>query len=226
MQHLKPVGAEINSFLIEAPSANSKSKGKAKAVEFSVLDLPEDSLPSHPLDEISYDDMIKEKELEGRRGLQPDLNPKIREVLEALEDEAYAIDDGAGTDGEEDFWNDVVKGGEVEEGDGWSEEEEEDEGDDVATELGAGEGSTWDQVARFKASGAKRGAGDSDDEDSEGGDTIAELKAASARRPPRKAATQAGSQFSMTSSAMFRNEGLRTLDDRFDQVNISFFLPS
>jgi len=56
------------------------------------------------------------------------------------------------------------------------------------------------------------------------GDTIAELVKSNARRPPRArgggggAGSAMGSSFSMSSSAMFRNEGLRTLDDRFDQI--------
>ena len=130
-----------------------------------------------------------------------------------------ALDDGQGTDDEDVFWKNVVDGGEVYEGDEreWSDDE-----DELAPQpSGAAKG--WEAVAQFKKDAA--GPGNSDDEDdedelSEGGDTIAELRAASARRPPRKPVgrSQAGSQFSMTSSAMFRNEGLRTLDDQFDQV--------
>jgi protein LTV1 len=226
MQHLRTVGGNAESYLVEAPT--KKSKGKSGRLEdFTIKDapapvqLPEDALPSHPLDEMSYTEVTSGKA--PTMGLQPDLDPSIREVLEALDDEAYAVDDGEGTDGEEDFFGSIMKGGEVHEGEFWSDDGEEIEGVTSGVDkldLNDGEGQTLEaRVAKFKEAAGGAG-GDSDDEDeySEGGDTIADLKAASARRPPRRGASAAGSQFSMTSSAMFRNEGLRTLDDRFDQV--------
>lgn len=227
MQHLKPVGTEVNAYLVEAPlSGNAKGKGKSRAereggITIRDLDLPEDALPSHPLDEVTYDEITKSAGT--TLGLRPDMSAGIRQVLEALDDEAYAVDDGAGTDGEDEFWGEVVQGGEVEEGDEWEEDVEEsdleiEEGEDQVGEMGQGE---WDQVKKFKAMKLANPANsDDEEEESEGGDTIAELRAASARRPKRKLAANSvgGSQFSMTSSAMFRNEGLRTLDERFDQV--------
>lgn len=212
LQHLRPVGAQ-DSFLIEAPT--KKGKGKGRKDEFEIL-LPEDALPSHPLDEISYTDITSGAAPVG--GLQPDMDPKIREVLEALEDEAYAVDDGQGTDGEDDFWKDVVHGGEVDEDD-WVEDDEDE--DDEAGDVVDGADGFEARVARFKAQAKAHGSDDEDDMDSEGGDTIAALRVSNAKRPPRKGQSAAGSQFSMTSSAMFRNEGLRTLDDRFDQVRLS-----
>ena len=227
MQHLRPVGG-MDSFLVESPTANKKGKGKAQkpnektgeAPGFALKDLPEDVLPSHPLDEISYNDLTTKKGTE--LGLQPDLDPSIKEIYEALDDEAYAIDDGEGTDGEDEFWSNVVEGGEKDE-DEWEEEEEDyaDEAEDQFVEGGEG----WEaEVARYKASQkGKAKEGDSDDEEemTEGGDTIADLISSNARRPPRKkiGASQSGSQFSMTSSAMFRNAGLQTLDEQFDQVS-------
>ncbi|ORY46701.1 Low temperature viability protein-domain-containing protein [Leucosporidium creatinivorum] len=232
MQHLRTVGDHAESYLVEAP-VSKKGKGKAARLDdggFTMkddaergqpVDLPEDSLPSHPLDEASYLDITSNKA--PTMGLQPDLDPRVREVLEALDDEAYAVDDGEGTDEEEDFFEGIMKGGEVEERDVWEDDDE--DVDDVTGGVSRLDVEDDDnlpleaRIARFKAQQGGRGA-DSDDEDdySEGGDTIADLKAASARRPPRKGASMAGSQFSMTSSAMFRNEGLRTLDDRFDQI--------
>ena len=87
MQHLRPVGAEQNSYLVEAPT--KKGKGKAfKHDDFEIREpvrLPEDALPSHPLDEISYTDITTGKA--PTLGLQPDLDPSIREVLEARSEE-------------------------------------------------------------------------------------------------------------------------------------------
>lgn len=248
MQHLRTVGDHAESYLVEAPVAKGKGKKTARLDDggFTMkerdepeaaeskqaqYDLPEDSLPSHPLDEASYLDITSNKA--PTVGLQPDLDPRIREVLEALEDEAYAVqEEDEGTDDEEDFFEGIMKGGEREV---WEDEEEGDEEvDSDVEEVTGGVGAMQVEddpnepiearVARFKAAQMQgRGAGDSDDDEeeySEGGDTIADLKAASARRPPRKGPSVAGSQFSMTSSAMFRNEGLRTLDDRFDQVSL------
>ena len=224
----------MDSFLVESPSSLKKGKGKAKKVDeltgegggFALKELPDDVLPSHPLDEISYNDLTTKKGT--GLGLQPDLDPSIKEIYEALDDEAYAIDDGEGTDGEDEFWSNVVEGGEKNEDD-W-EEDEEDYEDEAADQFVEG-GDGWEaKVARFKASQkGKAKEGDSDDEDemTEGGDTIADLRASNARRPPRKkiGASQSGSQFSMTSSAMFRNAGLQTLDEQFDQVSLVVSFP-
>lgn len=195
--------------------------------------LPEDSLPSHPLDEVSYSNYHKERSEEEHKGLQPDLDPKVREVLEALDDDAYAVSDGEGTDGEDEFWNGVLKGGERNEYDDYEDDYEDEEqdhvgdaqqgieklklanGTEIESHVGAGE---WDAVKRFKQQQQQVGSDDEEDYGSEMGDTIAELVKSNARRPKRGAGTVAGSSFSMSSSAMFRNEGLRTLDDRFDQV--------
>lgn len=247
MQHLRSVGSGGETYMVEAPS-QSKQKGKAveggkrgdgfqlneaAARRAAAFEMPEDALPSHPLDEVSYTAATTSLVPEG--GLRPDLDPSIRQVLEALDDEAYAADDGNGTDDEDAFWDGVLAGGEVhdaEEQELWSDEE--DEGVSSAArkvgkmQLGGAEDEDeeaeggWGAVNRFKKHGAVAGSDDDDDEEdyaSEGGDTIADLKAASARRPQRRGAPSAGgSAFSMSSSAMFRNDQLRHLDDRFDQV--------
>lgn len=239
MQHLRAVGDHAESYLVEAPV--KKGKGKAARLDdggFTMKDdeqrrvaLPDDVLPSHPLDEVSYTELTSNKA--EKPSLQPDMDPTLREVLEALDDEAYAVDDGTGTDGEDDFFGTIVKGGVRDEYDDedefWDEEDEGEEDGAVAGVTGGVRQLAVDdedesleaRVARFKAAGGAGGASDDEDEFSEGGDTIAELKASSARRPPRRGASAAGSNFSMSSSAMFRNEGLRTLDDRFDEVSLA-----
>jgi len=216
--------------------------------------MPDDALPSHPLDEIPYADVMASKA--PARGLQPDLDPSVREVLEALDDEAYAADDGTGTDDEDDFWGGVLEGGEVSsarEQEWDSDDEAEDEGIKRAAagvrglklggeqgEDGEGEGEgSWAAIKAFKAAGGagrpelasddEEVATDDDDEDdfaSEGGDTIGALRASLTKRPARKALTHGGmSAFSMSSSAMVRNKGLQTLDEQFDQVRLSFSFP-
>ncbi|GAA6014426.1 hypothetical protein JCM11491_007049 [Sporobolomyces phaffii] len=252
LQHLRSVGDRPDAHLVEAPTPKERQRNKHnKKHEIAGFEerptrqafvLPEDALPSHPLDEVSYQQYHQERQRAEERGLMPDLDPRIREVLEALDDEAYAVDDGEGTDGEDAFWGGVVKGGEGD-GDEWDDDDDDDDdggveetgegieklklanGNEVHVVAGEGE---WDAVKRFKAQHRTGGSDDDEDEDedeygSEMGDTIAELVKSSARRPPRGAVTRGagsavGSAFSMSSSAMFRNEGLRTLDDRFDQI--------
>ena len=218
------------------------------------FEMPDDALPSHPLDEIPYADVMASKA--PARGLQPDLDPSVREVLEALDDEAYAADDGTGTDDEDDFWGGVLEGGEVSsarEQEWDSDDEAEDEGIERAAagvrglklggeqgEDGEGEGEgSWAAIKAFKAAGGagrpelasddEEVATDDDDEEdfaSEGGDTIGALRASLTKRPARKALTHGGmSAFSMSSSAMVRNKGLQTLDEQFDQVRLSFSFP-
>lgn len=246
MQHLRSVGDRPDAHLVEAPIKREQKQKKKEEIAGFVervpptkkFVLPEDALPSHPLDEVSYSTYHKDHV--ENKGLQPDLDPKVREVLEALEDEAYAVDDGEGTDGEDEFWGGVLKGGEGDGGGEWSDEEDEEVDSDMeetgkgierlklanGTEIERVEGEgEWDAVKRYNArQKGGRGSDDEEDYESEMGDTIAELVKSNARRPARgerKAGSAMGSSFSMSSSAMHRNEGLRTLDDRFDQVSLS-----
>ncbi|KAK4046019.1 Protein ltv1 [Microbotryomycetes sp. JL201] len=232
MQHLRTVGSATDAYLVEAQPHQRKSGSKdmqqvqlreANAQD-AKFEMPEDVLPSHPYDESSYVDVTTGKS--AATGLRPDLDPRIREVLEALDDEAYAVEahDEDALDDEDNFFRDVVEGGEVDVED-WYDEDEHDGRvattddnfvDDASEPIEA-------RIARFKASAVSRAQYiDSDDENfkSEQGDTLADMKSSAARRVHRPAALNsvAGSQFSMSSSAMFRNEGLRTLDDRFDQI--------
>ena len=263
-------GAVGDAFFVEAPDSKNqkgggKGKGKGKdalagfelseaalarheagrttAADATPFEMPEDVLPSHPLDEVSYTELTTSRVEPG--GLRPDLDPSIREVLEALDDDAYAEGE---EDDEDAFWDGVLSGGQV----GGVEEQEWEDDEAGANEVpelvvaaqqgvenlairdndDAGEGS-WAAVKQFKAAngGANVGSDDEDEEDyaSEGGDTIADLRStlAKTKRPLRKASGSAmGSAFSMSSSSMFRNDGLRTLDDRFDQVRLWQFFES
>lgn len=220
MQHLRGVGegdAEVSQLVETARANDVKGKGKAR------MELRDEA------EEATYRDYL-EKTVE-EEGLRPDMDPSLREVLEALDDEAY-VEDGDDAEGAEgDFFDDLIKG-----------KVPNDYREPAAVPAalqGIDPSSTYaTQVARFKTSGA----GDSDDEfedeegsevddlASEGGDTVAELRAASARRPPRKngldrKSLASASAFSMSSSSMFRNDGLSTLDDRFDQVRHSVLTP-
>lgn len=72
--------------------------------------LPEDVLPSEFVRRRTYQD--QQDVPDAIAGFQPDMDPRLRETLEALEDEAY-VDD------EDDFFGDLVKEGREIEQDEW-----------------------------------------------------------------------------------------------------------
>ncbi|KAI0718882.1 Low temperature viability protein-domain-containing protein [Cerioporus squamosus] len=227
MQHLKPVGVQedgVDSIWLEAP-ASSKSKGKGRAKDpIELLDLPEGTLPSKS--ELPRNYEAQQDIPSSIAGFQPDMDPHLRQVLEALEDDAF-VDEGL----EDDFFGALVADGERapdqdfgfkfrEEGlpDG---ENAVEEGDVVP---GEGEDESWEaRFARFKRE-QKSVPQDEDASDfdaySEGGDTIGTLPQMSvigAKKRRRKGASDA-SGYSMSSSSMWRNENLTILDERFDQI--------
>ena len=243
MQHMRmvgekagPDGEEYGSTLVEAPRKNdAKGKGKERTAASHPVSFRDATVDPDEQEEQTYREYLESSAQE--EGLRPDMDPALREILEALEDEAYVEDDTAsdlGSSRDGGNFLDALLGGSgkgdlrdrpLEDLFDEDELEEAEHGNDLDPS------STYaTQVAKFKRRG-----GDSDDdfesEDdefaSEAGDTIAELRASSARRPPRKAKADtrslaSGSAFSMSSSSMFRNDGLTTLDDRFDQIEAMY----
>ena len=114
MQHLRPVGIQVDgvdSVLIEAPST---SKGKRTATgkargrgEDMIRDIPAEGLPSTT--ELPRDYDSQQAIPSEISGLQPDMDPHLRQTLEALEDDAF-VDEGL----DDDFFNELVEGGERE----------------------------------------------------------------------------------------------------------------
>lgn len=226
MQHLKPVGVQedgVESMWLEAPTAKSKGKGKAKD-PITLLDLPEDTLASKS--ELPRNFEAQENIPTSISGFQPDMDPHLRQVLEALEDDAF-VDDGL----EDDFFGELVAEGErdgsevvafefaeegVEEGEsghpGLPEDEE------------GAEDESWEaRFARFKQAqkSAPQEPGSDVDAYSEGGDTVGTLpRLAVAGGKRRRKGTSDASGYSMSSSSMWRNEHLSVLDERFDQVGV------
>ncbi|KAH8549386.1 Low temperature viability protein-domain-containing protein [Umbelopsis sp. PMI_123] len=203
-QHLRPIGATDAVFL-EAPS-NKKEKqpatGGINFVDESVneelhrkdrkVHLPEGVLPSDielytpkmPLRSIDL--------LEG--GLQPDMDPRLREIMEALDDDAY-VEDGA-----EDFFGNLNAPGERYEPDEYDDEEEyyeeeyyEDEEFDENVPMPS---TNW-QAAFKQFKKEQRAAMDSDDEDD--------------RRSGVTGMTRA-------TTASHRNANLTLLDERFEKI--------
>ena len=217
MQHLKQVGLQENgveSILIEAPfikKGNSKAV-KAQAPIQLVDDLPKDALPSEQ--ELPRNYESQEAIPSSIAGFQPDMDPHLRQTLEALEDDAFVDDDL-----DDDFF-----GGLLEDGERGSDE---DPGFEFS-EWGAGKGDEeevgpedWQAaVKRFKAQQNQPDDADSEvDTYSEGGDTVGSIPQFSVigGKKRRKGSSDA-SGYSMSSSSMFRNAGLTMIDEQFDQV--------
>lgn len=230
MQHLKPVGLQedgVDSIWLEAPQTKTKGKGKAKD-PIALLDLPEDTLPSKS--ELPRNYETQQNIPASIAGFQPDMDPHLRQALEALEDDAF-VDDGM----DDDFFGELVADGERGAEDdvqfefreeGLNDDEEAIVGQD-ADDVADGTEESWEaRFARFKSehqSGSQEDGLSDLDGYSEGGDTIGtlpQLSVLGAKKRRRKGASDA-SGYSMSSSSMWRNEHLTVLDERFDQVRVT-----
>jgi protein LTV1 len=229
MQHLRAVGVQedgVNSILIEAP-ARKDNKGKTKS---DTLFIPKEALPS--ASELPRNYESQQAVPQSIAGLQPDMDPHLRQALEALEDDAF-IDDDLG----EIFFDELVEDGERESDDHvqfeFAEYGIEDEIDDSS---GQGrkienEGVNWEE--RFALFRKNREDHDqkstSDDEFAfEENDTIGSLLSISVigGKGKRRRMGSDASGYSMSSSSMYRNQALQTLDERFDQVHLQISLYS
>ncbi|KAF3923738.1 hypothetical protein ABW20_dc0107934 [Dactylellina cionopaga] len=296
MQHMRDIGESAEAVFIEAPQSQSKqkkgkgptmipeemeeerSKGKKTLEELLEEDsnaknaggthrvqLPAEVLPSGGYLKRSYQD--QQDVPDAISGFKPDLDPRLREVLEALEDEAYVDDE------EEDFFVELSKSGQVEEfefersADFFDDEEDDGWESDVTEKayqvsstarkqmkeiqpgelpdpelVGADETAVesaevnedWQrEFAKFKKDKKKPafkdaglssvGGRTTNTAMSFGGDDLASLVSSFNNRKLKKkgvpsSARSVTSSYSMSSSALFRTEGLTTLDDRFDKI--------
>ncbi|KAF8899168.1 LTV-domain-containing protein [Infundibulicybe gibba] len=214
MQHLRPI-------LIEAPST-STSKNTSRGRKSNVFDLEE--LPDGVLASMSELPRTYESQQaipESLSGFQPDMDPHLRQVLEALDDEAFVDDDL-----EDNFFTQLVRDGVKEPDEEFGFEfQEESVGACGQTSQELDDASLgWEQrFAQFKQTqnASANGAAGSDDGGSEGGDTIGGLPTISViggKRRKGRGDTSDASGYSMSSSSMYRTEALQTLDERFDQM--------
>lgn len=219
MQHLRSVGINkdgVESVLIEAPSSSTIQAKKTKGIE--LRDLPAEALPSASELPRTYES--QQAVPESIAGFQPDMDPHLRQVLEALEDDAF-VDDEL----EDDFFGQLVADGERGSDEDFDFEFREDVLDQSSESSKAEDGNEegWEEkFAQFKkAQNDIEQRGESDDEyGSEGGDTIEGLPTMSViGGKKRRKGTSDASGYSMSSSSMYRNEALQTLDERFDQVS-------
>jgi protein LTV1 len=261
MQHMRDMGTSGDAVYLEAPSKDKRAKGKMNledalrsmdlqsedglSVTSSVASraeslLPEDMLPSEFVRKRTYQD--QQDVPDAIAGFQPDMDPRLREVLEALDDEAYVEDDedifeALAQEGEEvdpvewemSRWDDA----DTQEDDGWESDR---------TIKADQENAPPDSTQYQQASDAARFA---DSEDHGDGEWMAEfskfkkdaklrpaqkrldlqssvISGASSltggRKKKRKGALTSSAGYSMTSSALARTEGQSILDARFDKI--------
>jgi len=223
MQHLRTVGMQddgVESIMIEAPIMKNN---RGKRIIKDDLFIPQEALPS--ASELPRNYESQQAIPESIAGFQPDMDPHLRQVLEALEDDAF-VDDNL-TD---DFFSELVDGGER-----GSEEiqfdfdENDIEGSKDRTyhedaHDGSSSGLSWEErFAQFKRVQAREEIDSTSDDEfaSEGGDTIGELPTISVlggKGKKRRKGSSDASGYTMSSLSMHRNKALQTLDEQFDRV--------
>ena len=224
MQHLRPVGMREDGFesvLVEAPKRRATSK-KISDLPISLHDLPPEALPS--ASELPRDFESQAAVQSSISGLQPDMDPHLRQTLEALEDDAYVDDDL-----DDDFFGDLVKDGERDVSEPFEYEFREDclptDGNDAdgVHEEGDGDETGWlARFAAFRKEQQSRKPTDTplSDRGSEEADVVGQMPEFLVTGRRRRQETSDASGFSMSSASVFRSDGLRDLDDRFDQVSL------
>jgi protein LTV1 len=224
MQHLRPVGMREDGFesvLVEAPKRRTTSK--KGDLPISLHDLPPEALPS--ASELPRDFESQAAVQSSISGLQPDMDPHLRQTLEALEDDAYVDDDL-----DDDFLGELVNDGERDASEPFEYEFREDglptDGNDVDGVHEGGDGDETGWLARFAAFQKEQQnrkptdipLSDCESEEADVVGQMPEFSVTGNRR--RRQETSDASGFSMSSASVFRSDGLRDLDDRFDQVSV------
>jgi protein LTV1 len=225
MQHLRPVGEKEEGFesvLVEAPKRRTTSK-RSSELPISLHNLPPEAFPS--ASELPRDFESQAAVQSSISGLQPDMDPHLRQTLEALDDDAYVDDDL-----DDDFFGELTKDGERDASEPFDYEFREDDFPTDGTDAsgvherdGGGEAGWEARFALFKKEQQDRKMTNASlsDSGSESGDTVGPMAEFSTRGGRcRRRETSDASDFSMSSASIFRSDGLRDLDDRFDQVSI------
>lgn len=246
MQHLRNLNSGGGEAVwVEASTAADKNKGKqTQSLEDALRQmdlehksealLDESVLPSKNLQRANY--QSQQDVPDAIAGFQPDMDPRLREVLEALEDEAFVDED-------DDIFQQLAKDSqeidqyEFEDQFDYDEEDEGWESDDTAKpnkeykgeavpQLVAVEGEALpehqneDWLEDFKQFKKDQKGGKSQEKaaPSELQSSIWTTTTMGGRRKKRKGALTNPSAYSMTSSSMVRTEQLTLLDARFDRI--------
>jgi protein LTV1 len=242
MQHMRDLGSGTGeAYFVEAPAPKEKGKGKQSLEDalkhVTIQDsagvlLDEEILPSKNLRRVTY--QAQQEVPDALAGFQPDMDPRLREVLEALEDEAYVDDDDnifaeLAKDGEEIDEVDFEQAFADDEDVGW-------ESDDTAkpakeykdapipvadiaddSREDHGDGDWMADFSEFKKNRQNK-ASPAAPSNSDLQSSLFTTTTNGGRKKKRRGALTNPSSYSMTSSSLFRTEGLTTLDARFDKI--------
>ncbi|PBP24213.1 low temperature viability protein [Diplocarpon rosae] len=240
MQHMRDLGTGSgDAYFVEAPATQNKGKAKQQSLEDALKSvsledrarmlLDDEILPSKNLRRVTY--QAQQDVPDVLAGFQPDMDPRLREVLVALEDDAYV-------DYKDDIFGELAKDGEEIEEDefdqgAWDNEDDGWESDDTAKPTmeyreapkptlemandereDHGDGN-WlaDFIKRDQQKKSAPRATPSDVQSS-----MMTTTTNGGRRKKRKGALTDPSSYSMSSSSIFRTEGLTTLDARFERI--------
>ncbi|KAL2212170.1 Low temperature viability protein [Sarocladium strictum] len=243
MQHMRDLGSGAGEVVfIESEATANKGKGKQKqSLEDALKELDlehgsqsgsqidEELLPSKNLTRLTYES--QQQVPDSIAGLQPDMDPRLREVLEALEDDAYVEDDDEifkelAKDGNE--LDDIEFDETWDEDDGWESDdtakpnkEYKDDVPDLVPVQGqqpdVGPSEDWlEDFKKFKQDekSGRSGAAPSHSEMQSNWT----MTTNGGKRKKRKGAMTNPSSYSMTSSALSRTDQLSLLDARFDVI--------
>ncbi|KAJ3272376.1 hypothetical protein HDV01_005559 [Terramyces sp. JEL0728] len=206
MQHMKAMGTDPSAVFL-APNSGKKEvnvgikfhdKNDAHSMDSKTLSIPSDVFASENEMEVGLMNQPANS-----IGMQLDVDPTIREVFNALDDEEYVENDldddffDAFHDGElpEKYKDIELKSYEGYEHELYGDEDQEE----------------W--MKEFKKFQKQKEYESDDDFDSDGESALTPKNYARS-----KGARTATTSFSMSSSAMFRNEKLTLLDDQFEKV--------
>ncbi|KAI1810161.1 Low temperature viability protein [Poronia punctata] len=267
MQHLRDLGSSGagDVVFVEAKTDQNKGKGKHKqSLEDAIrqLDLEADEqkkrelfddtfLPNKNLQRVTY--QAQQDVPDAIAGFQPDMDPRLREVLEALEDEAFVEED-------DDLFKELAKDGheleEIEFEDefdeqGWETDDtakpaREYKGDSEVPDLvpvtrSNGEEDTlsgeegdvvknenwmedFQKFQKNQKTGGRRAPGAAPSQ-SDLQSSIMTTTTNGGRRKKRKGALTSQSGYSMTSSSLVRTEQLSLLDARFEVLEQKQYNP-
>ncbi|MBW0494434.1 hypothetical protein O181_034149 [Austropuccinia psidii MF-1] len=222
MQHLRQVGLSREAVFIEKPTLKKEKRHQTDAGDPITLKNPDgfhlpQSVQPTPVDQtLTYKDHLEFALPQNsllNEGLFPvSDDPALQEILVALDDEAYVEEEA-----DDAYFGNILKDGERDESDkpNWIKD----------VQLPSQAPTEWEStVGRFKASLSNKNEPDQFETTSIGSlstpqnefQDLISSRSIQFRHPSGRSVP--GSNFSMSSSAMFRNEGLTTLDERFDKI--------
>jgi protein LTV1 len=246
MQHLRDLNSGSgNVVFVESSATANKGKGKQKqsledALRKMDLEqksgdiLDEEILPSKNLTRLTY--QAQQDVPDAIAGFNPDMDPRLREVLEALEDDAYVDDD-------EEVFNQLSKDGEELDADDFGFD---DEGDDDGWESDATAKPSKEfkdqvpELVKVQADQPEEGPAEDWLEDFKkfkkdqkgqrgpvapsrsGVESMWTTTTNGGRSKKRKGALTNASAYSMTSSSLVRTEQLSFLDERFEKLEARY----